>query len=148
MTPSKLRISDERYVIDLCDAILESTALRQHRFPFLLGVAGKAGRRARLPVDAYYAHLALVIEYREKQHHEPVAMMDKRLTISGISRGEQRKRYDQLRRTVLPQHGLTLIEVDYEMLLCTPRKRLRRNAPHDEGVLRRHLSGALVRLRR
>jgi hypothetical protein len=54
-------ISDEDYIIDLCDEALELNALRQHTFDFLRGDArpGKIGQR--LPVDAYYPSLQLVI---------------------------------------------------------------------------------------
>ncbi len=97
---------DEDYVIDLCDKVLRQTALRQHRFGFLRGDAGSGGLAASLPVDAYYPALKLVVEYHERQHSEAVALFDRRMTVSGVSRGEQRRRYDQLRREVLPKHGL------------------------------------------
>lgn len=45
---------DESYVIGLCDEILGSRALRQHRFPFLVGDSG-----VPLPVDAFYPALSL-----------------------------------------------------------------------------------------
>ena len=53
--------SDEAWIIDICDRILGIKALRQHRFPFLLGDPGRAGRRVQLPVDAYYPDLNLVV---------------------------------------------------------------------------------------
>ena len=46
--------SDESYIIDICDQLLEQKAKRQHRFEFLRGDPGRNGRTARLPVDAYY----------------------------------------------------------------------------------------------
>ena len=91
---------DESYVIDLCDEVLNEKALRQHRFDFLKGDAG-----TKLPVDAYYKSKNLVVEYNERQHTESVALFDKKKTISGVSRGEQRKIYDKRRTEVLPQHG-------------------------------------------
>ncbi len=45
--------SDESYVIDICDRILNRRAIRQHRFDFLRGDPGKNGGCAMLPVDAY-----------------------------------------------------------------------------------------------
>ena len=36
---------------------------------------------------------------------------DKRQTVSGVGRGEQRKIYDQRRRDVLPVNGIKLIEI-------------------------------------
>lgn len=78
--------SDESYVIDLCDEILKQMAFRQHRFDFLRGDSG-----AKLPVDAYYPSLNLVIEFKERQHTEEVKLFDKRQTVSGVGRGEQRR---------------------------------------------------------
>jgi len=66
--------SDEAYVADLCDRILGETALRQHRFDWLLGDPTSAGRRARLPVDACSTGLRLVVEYREIQH-DPAGLL-------------------------------------------------------------------------
>jgi hypothetical protein len=100
--------SDEAWIIDLCDEALGQRALRQHRFPFLVGDPGRSGRRTCLPVDAFYPELKLVIEYHERQHAEQVAFFDRRMTISGISRGEQRRKYDELRRTLLPANGYRL----------------------------------------
>jgi len=72
-------------VIDLCDAVLGEQAARQHRFEWLLGDPSLTGRQAKLPVDAYWAHHRLVVEYRELQHDQPVPHFDKpdRLTVSG-----------------------------------------------------------------
>lgn len=98
---------DEHYVLALCDELLKATASRQHRFDFLRGDPGKSGRCVRLPVDAYYEANSLVIEYRECQHSEPVAIMDRRMTVSGVTRGEQRRKYDQRRRDELPAHKMT-----------------------------------------
>lgn len=126
---------DEHYVIDLCDMILGCAASRQHRFSFLLSDAGRNGVRRRLPVDAYYANLSLVIEYRERQHTEAVPIMDLRPTVSGCTRGEQRRIYDERRRTMLPANGLRLIEVCYRSFEHDGRKRLRRT-PADRDVVR------------
>jgi hypothetical protein len=107
------RESDEQYIIDLCDEVLGRTAEHGHRFPFLLGDPGRRGR-AQLPVDAFYPDLNLVIEYRERQHFESVRHFDKpwKMTVSGVHRGEQRMRYDERRREVLPKHGISLVELD------------------------------------
>jgi hypothetical protein len=115
---------DEHYIIDLCDEVLRTKALRQHSFDFLRGDKGQNGHSRCLPVDAWYPSLNLVIEYRERQHSEPVAFFDRRDTVSGMGRGAQRARYDQIRRDVLPQHFITLIELDYSAFLHKPNKRL------------------------
>jgi hypothetical protein len=105
--------SDEHYVINLCDEALGAKASRQHRFDFLIGDPGRNGRRTRLPVDAYYERLKLVVEYFERQHDEPVPHFDKpyRMTISGVHRGQQRRLYDRRREIVLPRHGLSLVRL-------------------------------------
>ncbi|MGA8314164.1 MAG: hypothetical protein WB755_29335 [Terriglobales bacterium] len=128
---------DESYIIDLCDEVLRHKASRQHRFPFLIGDAG-----TKLPVDAYYADLKLVIEYRERQHYEEVKFFDKpdKLTCSGVPRGKQRELYDQRRRDVLPIHGIRLIELPVTLFQHSARKRLRRNRLADEMIVRRELA--------
>lgn len=57
--------ADEAYIIDLCDRVLGLTALRQHRFDFLRGDRDRRGTCRKLPVDAFYPSLPLVIECRE-----------------------------------------------------------------------------------
>ena len=112
---SSRKDSDEHYVLDLCDQVLQLKGLRQHRFDFLLGDANAQGRKARLPVDIYYPELNLVIEYKEQQHSKANKHFDKPdlFTVSGVHRGEQRKIYDQRRRAILPQNGIKLIEIEY-----------------------------------
>ncbi|MFI5533084.1 hypothetical protein ACIA8O_31550 [Kitasatospora sp. NPDC051853] len=120
--------SDEAYVLDLCDEHLGETAERQRRFDWLRGDPGTDGRRARLPVDGYWPGHKLVVEYRERQHHEAVPFFDKpdRLTVSGVHRGEQRARYDARRDSEIPAHKLRLAVIRPEDLDADPRGRLRR----------------------
>lgn len=122
---------DETYVIDLCDEVLGMKAIRQHRFPFL-----KGDGNSLLPVDAYYPTLNLVVEFRERQHTEAVAFFDRRQTISGLPRSEQRKLYDQRRRDILPQHGIRLVEINYSDFEHTASKRLKRMREKDLEVVR------------
>lgn len=124
-------LSDESYIIDLCDEVLKIKAIRQHRFDFLRGDSG-----TRLPVDAYYPSLNLVVEFKEKQHTEEVSFFDKRLTISGVGRGEQRRIYDQRRRDELPMNGIKLIEFDYSEFEHTRSKKLIRNKTEDLKVVK------------
>lgn len=126
--------SDESYVIDLCDEVLKQKALRQHRFDFLKGDSG-----TRLPVDAYYPSLNLVVEFKERQHTEDVNFFDKRQTVSGMGRGEQRKLYDQRRRDELPKHGIKLIELDYSEFEHSRGKKLVRNREEDLKVIGKKL---------
>lgn len=136
---------DEDYVIDLCDEVLKLKGSRQHRFEFLLADPGKNGRRAKLPVDVYYPYLSLVVEFKEVQHSKSVKHFDKpdKLTISGVHRGEQRKKYDALRVTELPKHGIQLIEISYEVFDCGRNNRIIRNIEKDRQVLRRILKNLI-----
>ena len=120
--------SDEGYVIDLCDAFLGQKAARQHCFDFLRGDEGSRGTSRMLPVDARYPQISLVIEYRERQHSEAVQFFDRKETVSGMSRGDQRRLYDQRRREVLPVHGINLVEFDFFDFSHGSNRRLRREA--------------------
>ena len=122
--------SDEAYVIDLCDETLGTTAYRQHRFPFLTGDSGRT-----LPVDAYYPSMNLVVEYYESQHTESGFFDHKdKLTVSGVDRGEQRRIYDERRRTVLPKHGIKLVIINYTDF--GTRKKLLRNHDRDLDIVK------------
>jgi len=135
--------SDEAYVIDLCDEILGETAVRQHRFPWLCGDAGKNGKVVCLPVDAYYEGHKLVIEYRERQHDVPTPFFDRRHTVSGVGRGAQRKLYDQRRESEIPKHDLQLVVIKPLDLDADARGRLNRNGDLDVEVIRRLLARTL-----
>lgn len=117
--------SDEFYVIDLCDEVLGLEGERQYRFPFLVGDSGRG-----LPVDVYYRELNLVVEYYERQHTEEVKFFNRRMTVSGVSRGEQRKIYDERRRIEFPKHGIKLVIISYSNFGQT--KKLVRN--HDADL--------------
>jgi hypothetical protein len=127
--------SDEAYIIGLCDEVLGRRASRQHRFGFLRGDTGR-----KLPVDAYYAELDLVVEYRERQHFECIQFWDQKPTASGIPRGQQRAHYDKRRREILPQHGIRIVELAVSDFIHSSRKRLRRVTEQDEQVIREKLA--------
>lgn len=130
---------EEKYVLDLCDEILGCISSRQHRFDFLRGDPGKGRRGHPLPVDAYYERLNLVIEYCERQHYEPVDFFDRRRTVGGVSRGEQRRIYDQRRRIKLPENDIEVVELDYRKFKRDARGKIVRDAVHDKVLLRRIL---------
>jgi hypothetical protein len=121
--------NDENYIIDLCDLILKEQGFRQHRFDFLRGDSGR-----RLPVDAFYAEHNLVVEFHEKQHTEGVPFFDKRATVSGVSRGEQRRIYDQRRREVLPENGIKLISFSIQEFPYTRCKKRLRKVEKDREI--------------
>lgn len=64
------------------------------------------------------------IEYHEKQHTEEVHFFDKRITASGVTRAEQRRKYDELRKTEIPKYGLSLVIFDYSEFQHTKRKKI------------------------
>src|SRR5512139_2793547 len=102
--------SDEKYILDLVAEVLAEPEYRwQHRFPTLLGDPGKDGRCRPLPVDGYFPRHRLIVEYWERQHSAPVPFMDEGLTISGVSRGHQRRLYDQRRQTWAEINGMRLV---------------------------------------
>lgn len=130
---SKRSTSDEHYVLDLLDQILGKKGQRQHRFDFLVGDPGKNGNQSKLPVDAYYSELNLVVEYREAQHEKTVAHFDKPdiMTVSGVHRGEQRILYDERRRKVIPEYGYVLVEIPYHIFDTNRKDKIIRNETSD-----------------
>jgi hypothetical protein len=132
--------SDQAYVTALVDEVLGEQGLREHRFGWLRGDAGRTGRKAPLAVDAFYPHHGLVVEYHEPQHYRPVPIMDRRETISG-PRSVQRRIYDERRREQVPAHGLRLVTIRADDLDANARGRLRRrDRDADREIVRRLLA--------
>jgi len=130
--------SDENYVLNLCDEILEEQASRQHKFGFLLGDYHKDGKtRTALPVDAYYREQNLVIEFMERQQTTSGNFSDKpeKKTISGVSRSEQRKIYDDRKKKGLKSNDIQLLVVDYTAFSCDCEQKLIRDKEKDLKVL-------------
>lgn len=131
--------SDEHYVLDLCDEILGATGIRQARFDWLRGdVSPSSGRSAQLPVDGYWPANELVVEFQEKQHTESVPIFDRRATVSGIPRGEQRRLYDRRKADLVPAHGLRLVVV-HKSEFEVRRDRIVRDRDRDTAVVRLRL---------
>ncbi|MBL4561823.1 MAG: hypothetical protein JKX79_12660 [Labilibaculum sp.] len=123
--------SDEAYIINICDKVLQEKAIRQHRFDFLRGDSG-----VKLPVDAFYVKHNLVIEYMEKQHSEPVEFFDKKQTVSGVGRGEQRKMYDERKKILIPENGINFLALNYSEFKHRSNKTLLRDLANDEVVIK------------
>lgn len=141
------KLSDEHYVIDLCEEVLSAPASRQHRFDWLEGdPSEKTGRRVRLPVDGYWEALGLVVEYAERQHGESVTIFDKPdvLTVSGVHRGLQRAIYDQRRRDLIPAQGLVLVEISVERF-TTKSGKIVRDHERDLVSVREALNEVMTR---
>lgn len=133
--------SDEHYVIDLCDYVLDEKASRQHCFDFLRGdESARFPLGRKLPVDAYYSSLNLVVEYYERQHSESVKLFNKKKTVSGVTRDEQRKIYDERRRKVLPEYGIDLVVLSYTDFNYDSKKRLIKDKNTDIEIVRQKLS--------
>lgn len=104
--------SDEHYVLDLCDEVLGVRGERQGTFLWLVGdISSTTGRARRLPVDGYWPSRGLVVEFQEKQHTVAVPLFDRRATVSGVPRGEQRRLYDERKAEVLLQQGIRLVVI-------------------------------------
>lgn len=133
--------SDEHYIIDLCDDVLNEKASRQHKFDFLRGDPNKRDPLGdKLPVDAYYESLNLVVEYYERQHTESVVHFNRDNTVSGVTRDEQRKIYDERRRKLLPEHGIDLVVLSYTDFEHNAQKRLVRNNNEDIVTIKQKLA--------
>ena len=138
--------SDENYILNICDALLNDTAARQHRFPFLLGDFHKDKKsRTKLPVDGFYEKLNLVIEYHEKQHSEETTNSDQPAikTVSGVTRDEQRKIYNQRRRDVLQRKNINLVEVNFYLFENDSESNIIRNKEKNTEILQELLKDYL-----
>ena len=137
--------SDEKYVLDLVAEILAEPDYRwQHRFPSLLGDPGKDGKRHPLPVDGFFPRHKLIVEYWEPQHSAPIPIMDEGMTISGMSRGHQRRLYDQRRQTWADANGLRLVILDHRGFETGIQGRLQRDLARDRQIVAAALRSAGV----
>jgi hypothetical protein len=131
--------SDEHYVLDLCDEVLGVVGRRQQRFDWLRGdLSAKRPRGTELPVDGYWPHVELVVEFQEEQHSQPSPFFDRRQTVSGVGRGEQRRRYDERKRTEIPAHGMRLVVIEKSAFTLRSR-RIARDHARDLVVVRERL---------
>lgn len=131
--------SDEHYVLDLCDEVLGIPARRQQRFDWLRGDPSRTRPwGSTLPVDGYWPDLRLVVEFQEEQHSQPSPFFDRRQTVSGVRRREQRRLYDERKRTVIPAHGLRLVVIEKSEFVVKS-KRIARDRSRDTDVVRRCL---------
>ena len=136
--------SDERYVLDLCDEVLGVPGTRQARFDWLRGDPSPSRRRGTLlPVDGYWPDLGLVVEFQEEQHSRPSPFFDRRQTVSGVGRAEQRRRYDERKRTEISDHGLRLVVIE-KSAFTVKSKRIARDRARDLAVICEHLGPGCV----
>lgn len=137
--------SDEKYVLDLVAEVLAEPDFRwQHRFPTLLGDPGKDGRRSPLPVDGFFPRHRLIVEYWEKQHSAPVPIMDEGMTVSGVSRGHQRRLYDTRRQAWAEANNMRFVILDYRGFETDPQGRIQRELARDRQIVADALRAAGV----
>lgn len=137
--------SDEKYILDLVSEVLAEPDYRwQHRFPTLLGDPGQDGKRRPLPVDGYFPRHRLIVEYWEKQHSAPVPIMDDGMSVSGVSRGHQRRLYDQRRQAWADANGQRFVILDYRGFETDKQDRLRRDPARDRQIVAGALRAAGV----
>ncbi len=135
MTRGRRGQSDEKYVLDLVSDVLAAPYSWQHTFPDLVGDPGVRGDRRPLPVDAFFPSLNLIVEYREKQHFQQVAIMDRRMTISGVPRSVQRRKYDEARQKWAERSGIRVLEIRFDELVHDRSGRLLRHRDEDRAVV-------------
>ncbi|MBN9158138.1 MAG: hypothetical protein J0I37_11895 [Microbacterium sp.] len=136
--------SDEHYVLDLCDEVLGIRGLRQFTFEWLRGDPSPARPLGtKLPVDGYWPSLGLVVEFQEEQHSQPSPFFDRRQTVSGVGRGEQRRLYDARKRELVPQNSLRLVVIEKSAFLVRS-KRIARDRVADLDVVREHLAASAL----
>jgi hypothetical protein len=106
MNRAKILRLGEREAIDIIAGILGTSNVIRNRgnFDWLRGDTGY-----KLRVDAYFPDQKLVFEYQGRQHYEPNGLMDRR-----PGRAEQRRRYSELRKQLVPENGLRFFELRYD----------------------------------
>ncbi|WP_299218183.1 hypothetical protein [uncultured Aquimarina sp.] len=123
--------SDEYYLVNLCDELLQQKASRKHTFDTLVGNLHKRGKgRTKLPLDAYYEDLKLVLEFFRK--NEDTDELDEKEK----ARKAQIKYYNQLKRKAILTKKLRLIEINYALFECNDANKLFRNTEKDRLVLK------------
>lgn len=128
------------YVLDLCDESLGIRGLREHSFDWLRGdpPPGRA-QGMRLRVDSFWPDLNLVVEVNELQHDESHAFFDRRQTVSGVGRGQQRRIYDLRRAELIPLQGIRLVVIRPSDLSIGPRGHRMPDRAADTAVIQRLL---------
>ncbi len=123
--------SDEYYLVNLCDELLQQKASRKHTFDTLVGNLHKRGKgRTKLPLDAYYEDLKLVLEFFRKDE------VTEELDEKEQARKAQIKYYNELKKKAIRTKKLRLVEVNYALFECNDANKLIRNMENDTLVLK------------
>lgn len=135
-TKERIANSDENYILELCDELLGVKSTRQHTFGFLKGDLHQNGSsRTKLPLDAYFHKLKLVLDFVDRPYSEEKAEEMERLTVSGVTRAEQRKIYRERKRTELKTKNLLLIELDTAAFELDEDQKIVRNDEANSKIL-------------
>lgn len=139
--------SDETYILDLCDELLDEKAVRQHTFDFLMGDFHQDGRtRTPIALDGFYFSKNLAVDYTEKQDTEESTIDNAdKMTVSGVTRAEQRKIYNRRKREVLRKKEVNFIEIKYKDFDYDDHFKLVRNKDKNlhilSKILKKYLKG-------
>ncbi|EDP97507.1 hypothetical protein U8527_04120 [Kordia algicida OT-1] len=126
-----IKNSDENYLLDLSDELLNKKASRKHTFDTLVGNLHKRGKgRTKLPLDAYYQDLKLVIEFfqKEKDFEDLDEKEQARIT--------QIKYYDRLKKEAVINKRFRYMKINYAQFECDENEKLIRNTENDIVVLK------------
>jgi hypothetical protein len=122
--------NDENYLLNLCDELLAKKASRKHTFDTLVGNLHKRGKgRTKLPLDAYYKDLKLVIEFF--QTNNPVNEVDEKEQ----ARVAQIKYYDELKKEAVLNKTFRYMKINFAQFECDETNKLVRNTENDTLVL-------------
>ncbi len=117
----KLVVSEENYILDLCDKAMGAKGMRHHGFDFLLGDPHRSGRaRTPIPCDLYYPDNKLVIEFNGHPHVP--------LNKNQIA---QRELYAKRKRDTLAEHKIQTLEIPHELFDLTDQKHIKRDTAKD-----------------
>lgn len=135
------KISDEKYVLDICDEILNLNSLRQYSFEFLIKNPEKKDKKREFTIGAFYEELNLVIEYTDREHSEKATLVDKinNMAISVIYGGKERKVYDKSTSENIGKKEFKILEISYLDFNYDSKKRIIRNKNKDKEILKEKL---------
>ncbi len=125
--------SDEFYLVNLADSLLQQKASRKHTFDSLVGNLHKKNKgRTKLPLDAYYEELKLVLEFfKDEEDVNFNKLSEKEQAII-----TQRKYYDQVKKEAVRKKDLQLLEIRYSQFECDSEGNLLRDTSKDTKVFR------------
>ncbi|MFK7749637.1 MAG: hypothetical protein AB8B65_14670 [Kordia sp.] len=133
-----IKNSDENYLLNLCDELLDKKASRKHTFDTLVGNLHKRGKgRTKLPLDAYYQELKLVIEFFQKEKNFEDLDEKEQARITQI------KYYDELKKEAVLNKKFRYMKINFAQFQCNENDKLIRNTENDIIILKQILKDFL-----